>query len=67
VTNRWIGRTIFRRQNVIKCYFCQKPQGMVRDAGAGPQTLTVSICDDCLNVPRHIEKENQAGRGIRKL
>jgi ATP-dependent protease Clp ATPase subunit len=37
-------------QNVIKCSFCQKPQGMVRDKVASAQTLTVSICQDCLNI-----------------
>jgi len=44
-------------QNVIKCSFCQKPQGMVRDVGASPGTLTVSICHDCLNVCRGILKK----------
>ena len=49
-------------QNVIKCSFCQKPQGMVRDVGASPGTLTVSICHDCLNVCRGIlKKEVKAG------
>jgi ATP-dependent protease Clp ATPase subunit len=44
-------------QNVIKCSFCQKPQGMIRDVGASPGTLTVSICHDCLNVCRGILKK----------
>jgi ATP-dependent protease Clp ATPase subunit len=44
-------------QNVIKCSFCQKPQGMVRDEVAGAHTLTVSICQDCLNICRSILKK----------
>jgi len=44
-------------QNVIKCSFCQKPQGMVRDKVASAQTLTVSICHDCLNICRGILKK----------
>ena len=44
-------------QNVIKCSFCQKPQGMVRDEVASAQTLTVSICQDCLNICRNILKK----------
>lgn len=49
-------------QNVIKCSFCQKPQGMVRDEAANPRTLTVSICQDCLNVCRGIlKKETKPG------
>jgi ATP-dependent protease Clp ATPase subunit len=44
-------------QNVIKCSFCQKPQGMVRSELAGRQTPTVSICQDCLNVCRSILKK----------
>jgi ATP-dependent protease Clp ATPase subunit len=44
-------------QNVIKCSFCQKPQGMVRDEAANSRTLTVSICHDCLNVCRGILKK----------
>ena len=57
VTNRRAGSTIFRMQSVIKCSFCQKPQGMVRDVGASRQTLTVSICHDCLKVCRSILKK----------
>jgi ATP-dependent protease Clp ATPase subunit len=54
-------------QNVIKCSFCQKPQGMVRDKVASAQTLTVSICQDCLNICRGILKKEiksdaEAGR-----
>jgi ATP-dependent protease Clp ATPase subunit len=49
-------------QNVIKCSFCQKPQGMVRSELAGRQTPTVSICQDCLNVCRSIlKKETKPG------
>jgi ATP-dependent protease Clp ATPase subunit len=49
-------------QNVIKCSFCQKPQGMVRDEIASPRTSTVSICHDCLKVCRSIlKKEIKAG------
>jgi len=49
-------------QNVIKCSFCEKPQGMVRNVDASPQTLTVSICHDCLKVCRGIlKKEVMAG------
>src|SRR5690242_18704579 len=49
-------------QNVIKCSFCQKPQGMVRDEVASPRTLTVSICQDCLAVCRGIlKKETRSG------
>ena len=44
-------------QNVMKCSFCQKPHGMVRDVGASPGPLTVSICHDCLNVCRGILKK----------
>jgi len=44
-------------QNVIKCSFCQKPQGMVRDEVASARTLTVSICQDCLNICRGILKK----------
>lgn len=44
-------------QNVIKCSFCQKPQGVVRDESASPGTLTVSICHDCLKVCRGILKK----------
>jgi len=44
-------------QNVIKCSFCQKPHGMVRDEVASSQTLTVSICPDCLNICRSILKK----------
>ena len=44
-------------QNVIKCSFCQKPQGMVRDKVVSAQTLTVSICHDCLNICRGILKK----------
>jgi ATP-dependent protease Clp ATPase subunit len=43
-------------QNVIKCSFCQKPQGVVRDEAVSPQTLSVSICPDCLNICRGILK-----------
>jgi hypothetical protein len=43
--------------NVINCSFCQKPQGVVRDVGASTQTVTVSICHDCLNVCRGILKK----------
>lgn len=57
VTNAWVGSTIFRMQNVIKCSFCQKPQGVVRSEVASSQTLTVSICQDCLNVCRGILKK----------
>jgi ATP-dependent protease Clp ATPase subunit len=45
-------------QNVIKCSFCQKSQGMVRDKVASAQTLTVSICQDCLNICRGILKKD---------
>jgi len=49
-------------QNVIKCSFCQKAQGMVRDEAANPRILTVSICQDCLNVCRGIlKKETKPG------
>jgi len=44
-------------QNVLKCSFCQKPQGMVRDEVARARTLTVSICPDCLNICRGILKK----------
>jgi hypothetical protein len=44
-------------QNVIKCSFCQKSQGMVRDEIASARTLTVSICHDCLKVCRSILKK----------
>lgn len=45
--------------NVIKCSFCHKPQG---DEAASTQTLTVSICQDCLNVCRGIlKKEIKSG------
>jgi ATP-dependent protease Clp ATPase subunit len=43
--------------NVIKCSFCQKYQGVVRDVGASPQTVTASICHDCLSVCRGILKK----------
>jgi len=49
-------------QNVIMCSFCQKRQGVVRDVGASTQTVTVSICHDCLNVCRGIlKKETKRG------
>src|SRR6476646_3267633 len=49
-------------QNVIKCSFCQKPHGMIRDVDASPQAVTVSICPDCLNVCRGIlKKEIKSG------
>jgi ATP-dependent protease Clp ATPase subunit len=44
-------------QNVIKCSFCQKRQGMVRDELASARTVTVSICHDCLNICRGILKK----------
>ena len=44
-------------QNVMKCSFCQKPQGMVRSELASRQTPAVSICRDCLNVCRGILKK----------
>jgi len=44
-------------QNVIKCSFCQKPQGMVRDEVASARTSTVSICQDCLKICRGILKK----------
>jgi|SRR6476661_2907464 len=44
-------------QNVIKCSFCQKPQGIVRDEVGGLRTLRVSICPDCLNICRGILKK----------
>ena len=47
----------FRMQNVVKCSFCQKPQGMVRSELASPQTSAVSICPDCLTVCRRILKK----------
>ena len=53
-----MGALFFRMQNVIKCSFCQKPQGMVRDKVASAQTLTVSICHDCLNICRSILKKD---------
>ena len=52
-----LGALFFRMQNVIKCSFCQKPQGMVRDEVASARTLTVSICQDCLNICRGILKK----------
>jgi ATP-dependent protease Clp ATPase subunit len=62
VTTAWSRSTIFLMQNVIKCSFCQKPQGVVRDEAANPRTLTVSICQDCLNVCRGIlKKETKPG------
>lgn len=49
-------------QNVIKCSFCQKPQGMVRDEIVSHRTLSASICPDCLNVCRSIlKKEIKSG------
>lgn len=57
MTNAWAWRTISLMQNVIKCSFCQKPQGMVRDEVTSARTLTVSICDDCLKVCRSILKK----------
>jgi|SRR5579864_1067547 len=44
-------------QNVMKCSFCQKAQGMVSDDIASARTSTVSICSDCLNVCRGILKK----------
>ena len=62
MTTAWARSTIFLMQNVIKCSFCQKPQGVVRDEAANPRTLTVSICQDCLNVCRGIlKKETKPG------
>jgi len=50
-------------QNVIKCSFCQKAQGMVSDDIASARTSTVSICPDCLNVCRGIlKKEIKSGQ-----
>jgi len=57
-----LGSTIFHMHNVIMCSFCQKRQGVVRDVGASTQTVTVSICHDCLNVCRGIlKKETKRG------
>jgi hypothetical protein len=44
-------------QNVIRCSFCQKPQGMVRDEVSSARTVTASICHDCLNICRSILKK----------
>jgi ATP-dependent protease Clp ATPase subunit len=44
-------------QNAIRCSFCQKPQGIVRDEVTSAQTVTVSICHDCLNICRSILKK----------
>jgi hypothetical protein len=62
VTKRLNWQHYFLMQNVIKCSFCQKHQGVVRDDGTSTQTVTVSICHDCLNVCRGIlKKETKRG------